>query len=64
MPMANAPLPDANFKLVPNEPAYLEVTVDPAAHGEAGLGPLTRRVTMQTAGGQQFSFDLTGVIVH
>lgn len=64
MPMAGVPVPDANFSLQPDKPAYLEVKIDPAAHGEAGLGPITRGVNLQTAGGQTFTFQLSARVTH
>ncbi|MBN9392847.1 MAG: hypothetical protein J0I20_32750 [Chloroflexi bacterium] len=64
MPMSGAPVPDANFTVEPGQPAFLEVKIDPAAHGEAGLGPITRGVNLQTAGGQQFAFQLAAQVVR
>jgi hypothetical protein len=52
-----------NFKLNPNQPAYLEVSIDPAAHGEKGLGPIKRGVNMQTLGEQNLKFELTAQVV-
>jgi hypothetical protein len=48
-----------NLKLVGGQPAYLEVRIDPAAHGEAGIGPWQRGVAVSTAGGQTLEFVLT-----
>lgn len=64
MPMSNGPAPAIRFKVVPDEPAYLEVTVDPAAHGEQGVGPFRRGITVKTNDGQQLDFVLSGTIVR
>jgi hypothetical protein len=58
MPRQNAPAPPANVRLSQDQPAYLEVTVDPVAHGERGLGPIQRAVLLKTASGQELRFDL------
>ncbi len=49
---------------MPNQPAYLEARIDPAAHGEGGLGKITRVVYLKTAGGQEMEFELHAEIVH
>jgi hypothetical protein len=54
----------ANIVLVPDVAAYLEVTIDPAAHGDAGLGRVVRAVMVETAGGQRFQFVLTADVVR
>ncbi len=61
MPMTNNP-PPANVRLSDDEPAYLEVSIDPAAHGEAGLGQIARAVFLRTADGQELRFDLTAIV--
>jgi len=48
-----------NFKLAGGQPAYLEVRIDPAAHGQAGIGPWTRGIAVGTASGQRLEFVLT-----
>jgi hypothetical protein len=58
-----APLPPANVRLSQSQPAYLEVTVDPAAHGERGLGPIQRAVLLKTANGQELRFELAAHIM-
>jgi hypothetical protein len=45
------------------EPAILEIAVDPAAHGEAGLGPIQRMIWLGTSAGQQLQFDVTARVV-
>ncbi len=63
MPM-NGPTSPANVRLAAEQPAYLEVEIDPAAHGEAGLGPLLRGVVLQTASKQELQFELAGFIIR
>jgi hypothetical protein len=36
--------PPSQFRLLPGQPTYLEARIDPAAHGEGGLGKITRVV--------------------
>lgn len=64
MPMPNHPVPPLNMELRADEPATLEVMIDPAAHGPAGLGPIKRRVLLTTANGQTIPFDLTAMVVE
>lgn len=54
---------NVNFRLLPDEPAYLEVTVDPAAHGEGGLGPIRRSVLLKTQGEQILQLDVVAEVV-
>jgi hypothetical protein len=56
--------PQEQFRLLPNQPAYLEARIDPAAHGEGGLGKITRMVYLKTAGGQELGFELHAEIVQ
>jgi hypothetical protein len=62
MPHATKPL--VNVALADDLPAYLEVTVDPAAHGDAGLGPIRRAVLMKTASGEEMTFSLTADVLR
>ncbi len=64
MPMSDAPIGAANFRLVAGQPAHLEVTIDPAAHGEAGLGPIRRGVTVKTTSGQELQFELAAQVIR
>ncbi len=64
MPMQNGSVPSPKVRLRSGEPAYLEVTINPAAHGNAGLGLLQRSVLLETEGGQRIQFDLTGDVVR
>jgi hypothetical protein len=52
-----------NLRLTPDEPAYLEVTVDPAAHGDAGLGPIRRTVLLKTQSEQILQLDLVAEVL-
>lgn len=63
MPMPDSPVPDVDVQLKPGEGAYLEVTIDPAAHGRAGLGKIQRGINMKTEGGQKLTFSLTATVV-
>jgi hypothetical protein len=53
-----------NIKLVSGQPAYLEVRIDPAAHGEAGVGLWTRGIAITTAGGQRLEFVVTANVIR
>ncbi len=64
MPMSSAPVPPANVRLAVGTPAYLEVTIDPAAHGEGGLGDIKRGVSLKTAAGQELAFELAARVVR
>jgi hypothetical protein len=59
----SSPVPAANIELAEGEMVYLEVTVDPAAHGLDGLGEVQRAVMVETAGGQTFQFLMTANVV-
>lgn len=58
MDHGNAPQRPLNMRLSGGEPANLEVTVDPAAHGPAGIGPIQRVVIVTTAGGERLNFSV------
>jgi hypothetical protein len=47
------------WALTSGVPARLDVTIDPAAHGPAGIGPLSRGVMVTTSAGQELEFTLT-----
>jgi hypothetical protein len=53
-----------SITLVSGQPAYLEVRIDPAAHGESGIGPWQRGVAVSTASGQRLEFILTANVVR
>lgn len=44
-------------------PAALEVTIDPAAHGDV-VGPLSRGVYLKTSAGKELEFTLNAVVSH
>lgn len=56
--MTAAEVGRANVRLSAGQPAYLEVSIDPAAHGDQAFGPILRVVTMRTASGQTMDFEL------
>lgn len=60
--MPTMPVPPANMRIMPGEPAYLEVSIDPAAHGEEGLGPIQRGAFLKTSSGQSLAFDLSAYV--
>jgi hypothetical protein len=64
MPHAEAPVPAANFRLVAEEPAWVEVNIDPAAHGDAGLGAIQRGAVLRTDAGQHLEFTLTADVMR
>lgn len=56
------PAPIIDIPLQPGAPAYMEVEMDPAAHGPAGVGPVERGIIVETAGGQTLQFVLAATI--
>lgn len=48
------------LQLQEGEPAYLEVAIDPAAHGEAGLGAGRWGAFLRIAAGEDLFFELVG----
>lgn len=44
-------------------PASLEVSIDPAAHGDV-VGPLSRGVYLKTSAGKELQFTLNAVVTH
>ena len=56
--------PEAGFTLRSGQPAYLEVSIDPAAHGDAGLKPIKRAVLLKTAQGEELRFEFTANVVR
>jgi hypothetical protein len=47
-----------NVPLAVGQPAYLEVSIDPTAHGPDAVGPMQRGVMVQTSEGQELQFVL------
>jgi hypothetical protein len=58
MDHGNASQRPLNMRLTGGKPAHLEVTIDPAAHGPAGIGPVQRVVIVTTAGGERIPFTV------
>jgi hypothetical protein len=54
---------DPRARLTAGEPAFLEVSIDPAAHGEGGLGRIKRLVDLKTERGQLLRFELVATVV-
>ncbi len=52
------PIPTINEELAAGETAQVEVTFDPAAHGPAGVGPITRNVFVETTDGKKLVFEI------
>ncbi|MHB1006018.1 MAG: hypothetical protein ACYC3S_10295 [Chloroflexota bacterium] len=64
MPMTDGQGHAYRFKLEPDQPATLEVTIDPAAHGPQGVGPFLRGITITTNDGKEYDFEMKGTIVR
>ncbi len=64
MDMPDSPVHPANMQVRTELPVVLEMSVDPAAHGDAGLGQLRRQAIVQTASGQELVFEITGFVVR
>lgn len=56
--------PIVNVPLEEGQPTYLEVSIDPAAHGPNGIGPIQRGVMVQTASGQELRFVLAATVTR
>ncbi len=55
----HSPVPSWNVTLAPGEEARLEVTFDPAAHGPAGIGAVSREVYLETDRGAPLVFGIS-----
>ena len=53
-----------SFDLEAGEPAYLEASIDPAAHGLDAIGPIERGVGVKLASGQTLEFNLKANLVR
>lgn len=51
------PIPTIAEELAAGQTAQVEVTFDPAAHGPAGVGPITRNVFVDTTDGKKLVFE-------
>lgn len=60
----DGPNTTVSFDLKAGVPAYLEVKIDPAAHGPDAIGPIERGVSVNLAGGQVFTVDLTANVTR
>jgi hypothetical protein len=58
------PATTVSFDLKSGEPAYLEVKIDPAAHGPDAIGPIERGVSVKLVTGQVFTVDLKANITR
>ena len=52
------PIPTINEELPANQEVQVEVMFDPAAHGPAGVGPITRNVILETSDGKKLVFEI------
>ena len=55
-------VPTFNEIMNPGEEADIEVTFDPAAHGPAGVGRISRVVYLETAGGQKLQLKFSATV--
>lgn len=50
-------IPEINENIEPGQEVQIEAVFDPAAHGPAGVGPIERKVVLETSDGQlEFNF--------
>ncbi|HBY98302.1 MAG: hypothetical protein M5U01_37250 [Ardenticatenaceae bacterium] len=56
--------PVVDVPLEQGQAAFLEVSIDPAAHGPAGIGPIQRGVMVRTADGQELQFVLEATVTR
>ena len=52
------PIPTINEEIPANQDVQVEVMFDPAAHGPAGVGPITRNVILETTDGKKLVFEI------
>lgn len=58
----NGYIPEIGETIKPGDETTIEVVFDPAAHGPAGVGPIARKVTLETSDGKvelQFKAQVT-----
>ena len=53
-----SPVPTINEELPAGQEAQIEVVFDPAAHGPAGVGPISRNVFVETTDGKKLVFEI------
>lgn len=61
MPM-HGPIPEINQTLAPGQTVPIEVTFDPAAHGPAGVGRISRVVYLENNAGTPFEFKFSATV--
>lgn len=52
------PIPTINEELTAGGTAEIEVTFDPAAHGPAGVGAITRNILIETTDGKKLVLEI------
>lgn len=52
------PIPTINEEIPAGQEVQVEATFDPAAHGPAGVGPITRNVFLETTDGKKLVFEI------
>jgi hypothetical protein len=62
--LMNGPDIPVSFDLKSGEPTFLEVKIDPAAHGPDAIGPIERGVSVKLVTGQVFTVDLKANITR
>lgn len=55
-------IPSMGYVLAPGEEANVEVVFDPAAHGPAGVGSITRAVRIEASEGAPVEFTFTAFV--
>lgn len=55
-------IPKINERLAPGEEAAVEVVFDPAAHGPAGVGLISRVVAIEYGGGEPLEFKFSAMV--
>lgn len=61
MPM-HGPIPEINQTLVPGQTVPIEVTFDPAAHGPAGVGRISRVVYLENNAGKPLELKFSAMV--
>lgn len=62
--MEKAPVVPVMFRVASNQPATVEVTMDPTAHGPSGVGPFQRGINLTAEDGRLVEIVLSGTIVR
>lgn len=61
MPGHGGPTHEMNETLAGGDTATMEIVFDPAAHGPAGIGPITRQVKLETSDGY-LEFNVSALV--